>query len=80
MKIEIRRLDTEYPLVDVHVDITTDVDRPDLAEVLSKNRITLLGRWKPHTNKDGHILGVKAPALLEDEHVKPRKTARSRKR
>lgn len=79
MKIEIRRRSPEFPLVDVHVDVTTDLDRPDIAEILLKNRITLLGRWEPHV-KDGHIRGVKAPALLEDEHVKPRKTTRTRKK
>ena len=66
MKIEIKRPDKNYPLVYVHIPVThNDVD---VEVILAQSRVTLLGRWE----QDGEG-GYRAPALLEDEHVKPKK-------
>ncbi|QEQ93905.1 hypothetical protein SEA_KARDASHIAN_40 [Streptomyces phage Kardashian] len=74
MQIKIARPHPDYPLAYVHVSPNTNLDRPDLVEILENNRLTILGRWEPHmvgTSMDS----FKAPVLLEDEHVKPRKKA-----
>lgn len=65
MKIEIKRPNPVYPLVYVHIPVTHNAF--DLAYVLNQNQITVLGQWE--ANGDG---GYRAPALLEDEHVKPK--------
>jgi hypothetical protein len=76
MKIEIERPHPEYPFAYVHVPVTVDTDRPDLGDILAKNRLSLLGRWEPHI-KNGVIRSVKAPVLLEDEHTPmPKKRGR----
>lgn len=66
MKIEIRRPNQNYPLVNVHIPVS--YNEVDVDVILAQSRITLLGRWE----QDGEG-GYKAPALLEDEHVKPKK-------
>ena len=66
MKIEIKRPNPDYPLVYVHIPITHN--EVDVDVVLAQSRITVLGRWE----QDGEG-GYKAPALLEDEHIKPKK-------
>jgi hypothetical protein len=66
MKIEIKRPNEKYPLVYVHIPVTHN--EVDVDVILAQSRISLLGRWEP----DGEG-GYKAPALLEDEHVKPKK-------
>ncbi|QPX71441.1 hypothetical protein SscP1EGY_43 [Streptomyces phage SscP1EGY] len=66
MKIELKRPSSDYPLVYVHIPANHNAF--DLAYVLNQNRITVLGQWEA----DGEG-GYKAPALLEDEHVKPKK-------
>jgi hypothetical protein len=66
MKIEIKRPNEDYPLVFVHIPITHN--EVDLDILLAQSRITVLGKWE----SDGEG-GYKAPALLEDEHVKPKK-------
>lgn len=73
MKIEIRRPNQNYPLVNVHIPVTHN--EVDLDVMLAQSRITLLGRWE----QDGEG-GYVAPALLEDEHVKPPKKRTSSKR
>ena len=74
MKIVINRPHPDYPLAYVHVPFNTNLDRPDLGDILAKNRITLLGRWEPDMKNNANN-GFKAPVLLEDEHTKPRKKA-----
>lgn len=71
MKIEIKRPNQDYPLVYVHIPVTHN--EIDVDVVLAQSRVTLLGRWE----QDGEG-GYKAPALLEDEHVKPKKKPRPR--
>lgn len=66
MKIEIRRPNEKYPLVNVHIPVTHN--EVDVDVILTQSRITLLGRWE----QDGEG-GYVAPALLEDEHIKPKK-------
>ncbi|WPJ30653.1 hypothetical protein [Streptomyces phage Psst1] len=72
MQIKIERPDPDYPIVWVHVPLTTNVDHSGIAHILEEKRITLLGRWGTHIEK-GSATGFKAPALLEDEHKKPTK-------
>lgn len=78
MQIRIERPDSEYPLVWVHVPIDSTLESEGIYRALEGCRITLLGRWRPHISK-GKVESLKAPGLLEDEHVKPKKTARRRK-
>lgn len=81
MKIEITQPHPDYPYAHVHVGVGVDTDRPDLADILAKNQLTLLGPWKPETGKHGTVFA--APVLLESQHEKPkrpRKTAASRKK
>ena len=73
MKIEIKRPNPDYPLVYVHIPVTHN--EVDVDVILAQNRITVLGNWEQ--DSDG---GYKAPALLEDEHVKPKKTGPRSKR
>lgn len=77
MKIKIVRPDLEYPLVHIHVDVSVDVDREDVKDILAAKRITQIGRWEPNM-VGGSIKDVKALGLLEDEHVKPRKVSNTR--
>jgi hypothetical protein len=80
MIIKISKPHPDYPFAWVHVPIGTDID-PDhgpLTDIFERNQITLLGRWESHM-VDGAIDSLKAPVLLEDEHVKPPKR-RSRKK
>ncbi|QAY17160.1 hypothetical protein SEA_MADAMATO_42 [Streptomyces phage Madamato] len=72
MRIEIKRPDPDYPIVWVHVPLTTDIDHSGIGHILEEKRITLLGRWGTHMEK-GNATTFRAPALLEDEHEKPRK-------
>lgn len=65
MKIEIKRPNEDYPLVFVHIPKATN--EVDLDILLAHNRVTILGMWEA----DGD--GYKAPGLLEDEHIKPKK-------
>ncbi|AWN05903.1 hypothetical protein SEA_CRICKO_38 [Streptomyces phage CricKo] len=73
MQIKVIRPHPDYPLVHVHIPLTVDTEREDLADILAASRMTLLGRWEPNIAQ-GKVEGMKAPALLEDEHVKPKKT------
>lgn len=74
MKIELKQPDPEFPLVWVYAYSdyrTKDAEgiSQDLYLVLKGRRITLLAQWELHEVK-GTIVIIKAPALLEDEHVK----------
>lgn len=72
MQIKIVRPNTDFPLVWVHVPLHTNTDSNDVSKTLEKKRVSLLGRWEIDVQQ-GKTEGFKAPALLEDEHVKPRK-------
>lgn len=74
MQIKIVRPNTDFPLVWIHVPLYTNTDGEDMSKVLEKNRMSLLGRWEIDT-QGGKTEGFKAPALLEDEHIKPRKSS-----
>jgi hypothetical protein len=56
----------------VHIPIETDVDGDGVAKALKHWGLSRLGRWEVHIVK-GTIESLKAPALLENEYVKPRK-------
>lgn len=71
MKIKIERPHPDYPLVEIIIDVTTSLDDETLSDILASHRISLLGRWKPYTIVTGQTF-LKAPGLLEDEHVKPK--------
>jgi hypothetical protein len=68
VKIEISQPHPDYPLAYVRVPLTTDVDSLELAGVLAKKRISLLGRWEPDF-RGSQVTGIKAPVLLEDEYI-----------
>lgn len=72
MQIKIVRPNIEFPLVWIHVPLHANTDGEDVSKVLDKKRVSLLGRWELD-NQNGKTEGFKAPALLEDEHVKPTK-------
>uniref|UniRef100_A0AAU7GZ00 Uncharacterized protein n=1 Tax=Streptomyces phage Scarif TaxID=3158858 RepID=A0AAU7GZ00_9CAUD len=72
MWISVTRPDNDYPLAYVRVDLRTDVEREDLNDILANRRLTLIGRWKPEV-VNGTTVGLMAPVLIEDDHVKPRK-------
>lgn len=74
MRIEVIKPNPDFPLAYLHVDLFTNTDREDFSDILAKNRLTLLGRWEPH-HIGGVAQGLKAPVLLEDEHVKPRRVS-----
>jgi hypothetical protein len=76
MKIEIKQPHPGYPYAFVHVGVSVNTDRPDLADILAKNNLTLLGPWKPEVGKDGTTFA--APVLLEDQYTKPRKRTASK--
>jgi hypothetical protein len=78
MRIEIKQPYPERPLVWVHVPIEINAESAGVLDILTEKRITILGRWEPHIEK-GTVVGMKTPALLEDEHVKPRKTRTTKK-
>lgn len=80
MKIKLVKPHSDYPFAWMHVDVSVNTDREDLGDILAENCITLLGRWEPHMS-NGVVESVKAPVLMEDEHIKPqKKRARSRKK
>lgn len=79
MKIEIVKPHEDYPYAKAHVGIAVDTDSAELSDILAKSRITLLGPWDTYRD-NGLVKGFVAPVLLEDEHVKPRKTTRARKK
>lgn len=77
MKIKLTKPHAEYPFAWVEVETDYKKDDPDklgfdLAVVLDKHRITLLGPWAT-VSSSGSVVSMKAPALLEDEHIKPPK-------
>lgn len=78
MRIEIRKPYPERPLVWIHVPIDINAESVGVQDILDEKRITILGRWEPHSEK-GVIVSMKTPALLEDQHEKPRKKRTSRK-
>jgi hypothetical protein len=79
MKIEIKQPNPDFPLAWVHA--TTDYKKDpeklgfDIAMVLAEQRVTLLGLWET-VSIEGTIVVIKAPALLEDQHIKPAKKRR----
>jgi hypothetical protein len=77
VKITIERPDPKYPLVWVYIPVHSSLESEGIYRAIESARITLLGRWEPH-NSGGRIESFKAPGLLENEHVKPRKTARKK--
>lgn len=74
MKIKLVRPDPDYPFAYAHVDLKTDID--NLGDILAIHKLTLLGRWTVHTPAEDFPV-FRAPVLLEDEHVKPRKLRRA---
>lgn len=79
MKIEIKQPHSDYPYAYAHVGIQVDTDGVELSDILTNNRLTLLGPWT--ADKDGvTVKGFVAPVLLEDEHVKPRKKAATKRK
>lgn len=74
MKLKLVKPHPDYPFAWLHVDLKTDIDQGSFGDILANRRLTLLGRWTIYT-KDGHS-EFRAPVLLEDEHVKPKKRRR----
>lgn len=74
MRIKIEKPHPDYPFAYVHVDLGTDIDGKNFGDVLVNHGLTLLGRWTIYTKDDRSEF--RAPVLLEDEHVKPKKTKR----
>lgn len=73
MKIKIIRRDEGYPLVDVQVPVTTDLDSEDLRKILEAHRIVIVSRWL------GSSEGITAEAILHDEYKSPpKRTARKK--
>lgn len=77
MRIEIKRPHPGFPLAWVFASVPyKSVDSEkfgfDASMMLIKRNITIIGPWEIVSTKDG-VVTVKAPVLLEDEHVKPRK-------
>lgn len=77
MRIKIVRPYLEHPLVWLHVSTDTDPECVGVLGVLEDRRITLLGPWEKNV-VDGIAEGSKAPALLEDDHTKPRKKGKAK--
>jgi hypothetical protein len=78
MQIKVIRPHPDYPLVNIFVPLTVNTDRPEIADLLAAQRITLLGKWEPNIAQ-GKVEGFVAPALLEDEHKKPPKSPARKK-
>lgn len=75
MRVWIERPHPDYPFVWVRTVINsqnrwTEKTGPILELALADRGITLLGEWATDSTD------LKAPALLEDEHVKPKKRRR----
>jgi hypothetical protein len=78
VQILLKRPDPRYPFVWVHIQVsnesrTTPKKAADTDQFLSDVGITLLGKWEAVDEHD-----MRAPALLEGEHVKPPKKRRTR--
>lgn len=67
MRIEIRQPNPEYPFAYLVVDSAVNTPTVDVMGILLDKGITLLGPWERTESF------LKAPVLLEYEHVKPRK-------
>lgn len=83
MMIEVMRPNPGYPMVWVRAYGISKRKLVDLSDILTNRRITLLGPWEEVTAAQfGGTRGVwgsfRAPGLLEDEHVKPRKKSRTK--
>ena len=76
MQIQIERPNKNFPFAHVKVPATANLDI--VSEILVERRITPLAPWTTY-GKNGAVEGVTVPVLLEDEHVKPRKTNRRKK-
>lgn len=78
MQIQVRRPHPDYPFVWVHIPVTNEA-RATPQKAAETNKflhdvgITLLGKWEAVGPHD-----LRAPALLEEEHVKPPKKRRTR--
>lgn len=79
MQIEIIRPNEGYPLVYAYVFGVSKNDI-DVSDFLARNKISLLGPWTAASDESSESQGVtkgyRAPALMEDEYVKPRTTAK----
>ena len=83
MRIELNRPHPDYPLGWVSVSIRHKSVDPekfgfDVSMVLANRNITIIGPWET-VSIEGAVVNIKAPVLLEDEHVKPRKRAAPKK-
>lgn len=76
MRIEICQPHPDYPFA--WVNLVTEVSATDeqIEKVLTKNSITILAPWETHVFSTVDKKGWRAPALLEDQHTKPRKKKR----
>jgi hypothetical protein len=79
MRIELKRPHPDYPFGWVSVSVGYKSVDPekfgfDTAMVLIDRNITMLGPWET-VSTEGSVITLKAPVLLEDEHIKPRKKA-----
>lgn len=75
MRARIIQPHPDYPLVWVRAPIDsqnrwTEQTGHIFGAALAKRGITLLGEWEADDNE------LKAPALIEDEHVKPKRPRR----
>jgi hypothetical protein len=79
MRIEVMRPNEGFLLTYVHVyGVSKHKIDASVGDILIKKRITLLGPWEETSAAPSGSRGIwgsfRAPAFLEDEHVKPRKT------